>query len=114
MKLQLLNRLIPLIVGCLYTITEISYQKHLLISYMILQNVGWLDITMQYSIGMKVEDGYAQLGNNSGYILFWKLQSSTLFNDIFETLLASLHDNACIILCVFDYIFDFRNKRMIK
>ena len=37
---------------------------------MILQNVGWLDITMQYSIGMKVEDGYAQLGNNSDDILF--------------------------------------------
>jgi hypothetical protein len=70
MQLQLLNRLIPLIVGCLYTIIKISYQEHLLISYMILQNVGRLDITMQYSIRMKVEDGYAQLGNNSDDILF--------------------------------------------
>jgi hypothetical protein len=63
---------------------------------------------------MKVEDSYAQIGNDSDYITFWKLQSWTVLDDIFETLITSLHDNACIVLSIFYNVYDFRNKRMIK
>jgi hypothetical protein len=63
---------------------------------------------------MKVEDSYTQIGNHSDYIIFWKLQSWTVLDDIFETLIPSLHDNACIVISIFYNVLDFRNKRMIK